>query len=270
MMSIVNTLKEALYQIPSPPVDPGMVMLSLPGPLQGATNNGETLPVLFLYLLNIFSKAVVSQFIDEAGVSPKAADPIGVVAVSVFAQGDLCWRGVSLIDILMCKMRVSCPVLFGIRGSEKTEEGRARLGWKRSESGDWVIEQIHNTRMTGLGAGYAALSLRDFTKSPHKNPYPPTMYWQTMASIVNTPPEATSSTQYTVLKALIENYEQRFMTFYGHAARAALQVALVDFPSRAPERTVAVSSLMVLGDKLKRDVGLRLKPSAAERSIRSQ
>jgi nucleoporin GLE1 len=264
MTSIVNTLKEALHRIPSAPVDPSTVMLAKPEPLEGAANNGETLPLLFLYLLNNFAKAVVAQFIDEAGVSPKAADPIGVVAVSVFAQADLCWRGASLIDILICKMRVSCPVLFGIRGSEMTEEGRARLGWKRSESGGWVHEQVHNTRMTGLGAGYAALSLRDFTKSPHKNPYPPTMYWRTIASIVGTPPEEMSSTQFTVLKAMIENNEQRFMTFYGHAARAALQVMLVDFPSRAPEKTVAVSSLMVLGDKLKRDVGLLLRPARRE------
>ncbi len=259
MRKLVDTLKEALT-IPSPPIDPGMVMLSTPAPVEGAHNNGSTLPVLFIYLLNIFSKAVLSQFIDEAGVSPKTADPIGVIA----AQADLCWRGVSLIDILICKIRVVCPVLFGVRGNEKTEEGRTRLGWWRGEGGEWVSDQIHNTRMTGLGAGYAAISLRDFSKSSNTNPYPPTKYWQSMSSIVNTPPEEASSTQYIVLKAMIENYEQRFMSFYGSAARAALQVALVDFPGRARENTVAVSSLKVLGDKLRRDVGLRLQPSSSK------
>lgn len=263
MAKITDTLKDALLTTPSPPVDPGMVMLSTPSPDDGSLNNGNTLPILFIYLLNIFSKALVSQFIDEAGVAPKIADPIGVVAVSVFAQARLCWRGVSLIDILICKMRVSCPVLFGIRGNEKTEEGRARLGWRRGEGGEWVSDQVHNARMTGLGAGFAAISLRDFTKSSNNNPFPPTMYWRAMASIVNTPPEEASSTQYIVLKAMIENYEQRFMNFYGNAARAALQVALVDFPGRALENTVAVSSLKVLGDKLGKDVGLRLKPSTA-------
>jgi nucleoporin GLE1 len=264
MSAIVGTLKDALRSTPSPPVDPGMFMLSKPAPVEGSHNNGNTLPVLFIYLLNNFSKAMVSQFIDEAGVAPKTADPIGVIAVSVFSQAELCWRGVSLIDILICKIRVVCPVLFGIRGSEKTEEGRARLGWRRGEGDEWVSDQVHSTRMTGLGAGYAAISLRDFSKSSNKNPYPPTMYWQSMASIVNTPPEETSSTQYIVLKAMIENYEKRFLGFYGSAARAALQVALVDFPGRAPENTVAVSSLKVLGDKLRRDVGLRLTPSSSK------
>lgn len=236
-------------------------MLSTPASVEGSRNNGDILPALFIYLLNIFSKALISQFVDEAGAAPKTADPIGVVAVSVFAQAELCWRGAPLIDILICKMRVACPVLFGIRGSEKTEEGRARLGWKRGDGGEWVSDQVHNTRMTGLGAGYAAISLRDFSKSSNKNPFPPTMYWRSMASIVNTPPEEASSTQYIVLKAMIENYEQRFMSFYGSAARAALQVALIDFPGRAQENTVAVTSLKVLGDKLRRDTGLRLKPS---------
>jgi nucleoporin GLE1 len=263
MRKLVDTLKEALT-IPSPPIDPSIFMLATPVPIEGVQNNGNTLPILFIFLLNIFSKAVLSQFIDEAGVSPKTADPIGVIAVSIFAQADLCWRGVSLIDILICKMRVVCPVLFGIRGNEKTEEGRERLGWWKGERGEWVSDQIHNTRMTGLGAGYAAISLRDFSKSSNTNPYPPTKYWQSMASIVNTPPEDTSSTQYVVLKAMIENYEQRFMSFYGSAARAALQVALVDFPGRAKENTVAVTSLKVLGDKLRRDVGLRLKPSSSK------
>ena len=86
-----------------------------------------------------------------------------------------------------------------------------------------------------------------------------------MSRIVNTPPEEASSTQYVVLKAMIENYEQRFMNFYGTAARAALQVALVDFPGRTTETTAAVSALKVLGDKLKRDVGLKLKPYSAKR-----
>ena len=256
---ILDTLKEALAAA-SPPMDPSIVIVSKPEPTEGAANNGDTLPILFIYLLNVFSKAIISQFIDEAGVAPKAADPIGVVAVSIFSNPAICWRGKSLIDILMAKMRVVCPVLFGIRGSEKTEEGRARLGWRKSEDGAWVIDQVHNTRMTGLGAGYAAVSLRDFSKSSKlQNPYPPVNYWMTVASILSTPPEQASSTQYMVLKALLENYEQRFMSFYGHAARAVLQVALVDFPARALENSVALSSLKVLADKLRKDVGLQLQ-----------
>jgi nucleoporin GLE1 len=236
-------------------------MISKPEPDTTGTaiNNGDTLPTLFIYLLNVLSKAIVGQFIEEAGVAPQAADPIGIITISVFSNGDFQWRNRPLIDILIAKMRVVCPVLFGIRGSEKTEEGRERIGWKK-EGGNWVGEQVHNTRMTGLGAGYAALCLRDFPKTTRlKNPWPPTHYWHSLASIVSTPPDQSSPTQFMVLKAMIENYEAMFMKFYGTAALAALRVALVDFPGRALEPNVAISSLKVLADKLERDMGLKLK-----------
>jgi nucleoporin GLE1 len=258
MAKIVAVLKES-FQVPSPGVDPSMFTIVKPGPSeQNVPNNGDQLPMLFIYLLNQFSKAVVAQFVDEAGVSPRAAEPIGIVVASIFSNPELCWRGHSMIDILMAKMRVVCPVLWGIRGSEKTEQGRARLGWKKHD-GEWVPEQLHNTRMTGLGAGYAAISLRDFSKSRFQNPWPPWHYWQSMASITSTPPSEASPTQYMVLKAMVENYEQRFFNFYGNAALAALRVALVDFPNRALEQGPACSALAVLADKLKRDKGLDLR-----------
>ncbi|OBT52143.1 hypothetical protein VE04_08816 [Pseudogymnoascus sp. 24MN13] len=254
---IHSVLLESLRGLQSPPVDPNMVTVTPRAPVDGAVNNGE-LPALFIYLMNIFAKAVVAQFIDEAGVTTKAAEPLGVVAVSIFANKDFVWRNESLIDILMCKMRVSCPVLFGLRGNEKTEEGRARLGWKK-DGGQWVSDQVHNTRMTGLGAGYAAIALRDFSKTQMKNPWSPSNYWRTLASIVDTPPEEASNTQYRVLKVIIENSEQRFLQFYGDVGRHAMFVALVVFPARALDQSVAVKALAVLGDKLRRDVGLQFK-----------
>jgi len=155
-------------------------------------------------------------------------------------------------------MRIACPVLFGFRGNDKTERGRASVGWKKEKNGRWEGEQWHYPRMTGLGAGWAAICLRDFSKSQHKNPWPTTHYWQTIASIVSTPPADMSATQFLVLKALIDNYEKRFIGFYGSAALAVLRVALVDFPSRAPDDIAAALSLKVLADKLNRDTGLQL------------
>ncbi|KAI9733492.1 MAG: hypothetical protein M1818_007240 [Claussenomyces sp. TS43310] len=251
MSKILTILKDA-HAASDYPVEPGMFIVTTPSTIHGVPSH---LPGLFIWLLNVFSKMLVKQLIDEAGVSPKAADPIGVLAVSIFAQKDLLWRESSLIDILIAKMRVVCPVLFGLRGNEKTEEGRKRLGWWKLD-GRWVEEQVHYTRMTGLGAGFAAIALRDFSKSALKNPYPPSNYWQSMASILNTPDP--SSTQYLVVKAMIENYEQRFLAFYGSFGKSAFRLALIDFPSRAPSTNVAASALKVLGDKLRRDVGLRL------------
>jgi nucleoporin GLE1 len=175
----------------------------------------------------------------------------------VFAEPDFLWRGKSLIDILLAKFRVVCPVVFGHKGNEKYEEGRRRLGWHK-EGGSWVPEQQHSDRMTGLGAGFAAISLRNFSKSKKTNPFPPRNYWTAMARIVNTPPAEISNTQAIVLKAMIQHYEQKFLDAYGSAGRAALRVALVDFPGKCPVKTPATESLQVLAQMVKKETGLAL------------
>jgi len=225
--------------------------------MDGALHNEEQLPSLFLYLLNIFSKTIINQFINECGAQPKAADPLGVIAAQVFSNENYLWRGKTLIDILMAKFRVACPVVFGYRGSEKTEQGRTRLGWRKDGAG-WAPEQQHTDRMKGLAVGYAAISLRDFSKSRNTNPWPPSKYWTSLARIVNTTPAEMSNTQCVVLRAMIETYEERFLQFYGSAAVAALRSALIDFPKKAPAKTPSTAGLEVLAQMLKRDIGLEL------------
>ena len=230
-------------------------MVSKPEPLQEALNNGDEIPILFIFLLNMFAKYAISQLINEASVNPDIADPIGVVIIQVFARASFLWRGQSLIDIFMAKMRVSCPVLFGVRGNETTEQGRADLGWlkeSKEQGAPYMSDEMHGSRMTGLAAGYAAVSLRDFSKSSLKNPWVPTHYWSTMASIVATPPNERSTTQYLVLRALIDGFEQPFLKFYGTTALAALKVALIAFPEGAsvPGSSVDAGSSAVGGVKV--------------------
>ncbi|XXH00471.1 hypothetical protein Hte_006816 [Hypoxylon texense] len=246
-------------RVPSELIDPSGFITDKREPVQGALRNDPQLPSLFLYLLNQFSKAVINQFINECGAQPKSADPIGVMTAMIFSKEAYLWRGKTLIDILMAKFRVVCPVLFGYRGSEKTDQGRVRLGWKRNKtSGGWIPEQQHTDRMKGLGAGYAAIALRNFSSSKNTNPWPPTHYWTCMARIVNTPGAEISNTQCVVLRAIIEENEDRFIQFYGSAAIAALRKALVEFPERAVDRTPGVSGLAVMAQILKRDIGLEL------------
>ncbi|KAI1821988.1 GLE1-domain-containing protein [Xylaria intraflava] len=256
--TIQALLQESLNgSIPSAMVDPSQYVTDQRGAMDGALHNEAQLPSLFLYLLNIFAKTIINQFINECGAQPKAADPLGVITAQVFSNKAYLWRGKSLVDILMAKYRVACPVLFGYRGSESTEQGRLRLGW-RKDGPDWAPEQQHIDRMKGLAVGYAAISLRDFSRSPNTNPWPPSKYWASLAGIVNTPAGEISNTQCIVLRAMIEIYEERFITFYGSAAIAALRSALVDFPNKVPTKTPGTSGLQVLAQMLKRDIGLEL------------
>ncbi|EQB52173.1 GLE1-like protein [Colletotrichum gloeosporioides Cg-14] len=257
-MNTINvTLRESLASVQSPPIDVSLYVLRNREPVEGAVHNGEQLPALFIYLLNILSKAIIGQFANEGGANTKSAEPVGIVTAQIFSNKDYHWRGVSLIDILIAKFRVACPVLFGSRGNDKTQAGRQAIGWKK-EDGNWIPEQAHNDRMTGLGAGFAAIALRDFSKASKTNPYPPTNYWRAMAQIINSPPQLISNTQYIVLKSMIDGHQQRFINFYGNAALAALRLALVEFPGKAPAGATAAQALQVLADVMRRDSGLDL------------
>lgn len=248
-------MRESL-QVQAPKVEVTLFLANPPNPLPSSDSN---LPSVLLYLLNIFAKAVVAQFIDEAGVSPRTADPIGIIGSHIFSLKDFQWQGISLIDILIAKMHVVCPVLFGIYGDESTIEGKLRLSWGREDKdGPYISEQRHNERMTGLGAGFASLALRNYEKSKLDNPYPNINYWRSLACITNVPSAEVTTTHCIVLKAMIENYEQRFLEFFGDAGLAALKVSLVEFPKRAARQNIAAKALAGLADILRRDKKLKL------------
>jgi len=255
LKKIKSCLQESLT-LPSPLVDVATFVVDKREPQPDARYNEPQMPSLFIYLLSIFSKAVISQFANECGASPKAADPIGVMAAHVFSDKDFQWRGKSLVDILIAKFRRSCPVLFGVRGSDKTPQGRTVIGW-RKDGASWMPDQMHYDKMAGLGAGFAAISLRDFSKATKENPYPSSNYWRALSMIVNTAQDQVSDTQYVVLKAMIDGHEHRFIQFFGNAGIAALRVALVEFPKKSPN-SAAAAAVQVLGQVLRDEKGLCL------------
>ena len=248
----MTTLKKALT-ISEPKTDVTLFLATPPGQVDDP--NG---PALLVYLLNIFAKAIIAQFIDEAGVKPLIADPVGTVASHIFALSDFRWNGLTLIDILIAKMHVVCPVLFGIYGSDQSPAGKQRLGWWREEKdGPFISEQRHFERMTGLGAGFAGIALKNYEKARVENPYPDHHYWQSLARVTRLPPHEITPTHFVVLKGMIENYEAKFLQFYGDAALAALRLVLIELPRKAPP-SVAAKSLGGLVDVLKRDKKLLL------------
>ncbi|KAI9691760.1 MAG: hypothetical protein M1822_007832 [Bathelium mastoideum] len=243
---IQTTLQEA-RRIPEPQVDLAKFLIDPPSGVIPESG-------IFVYLLSILSKKIIAQLAEEAGRDTKRAEPVGTMAATIFSTDSLKLGPRPLVDILLAKYHVVCPVLFGIYGNEKTKFGRKRLGWLEQDkgSGKYISENEHNDRMTGLGAGYASLSLRDFSKSQRQNPYPAYHFWRALARILNTPPAEVTTTHVVILRGMLENYIPRFVRFYGHPAYVAVKKALIQFPTYAPPGP-AVSSLQVLRDILKRD-----------------
>lgn len=260
---VQSTLQAALKDIPSPPV---AVTEYLPPHLSLLDTGTTTIPSLVLYLLSIFSKAIINAFVGECAVNSKAAEPIGTLVAQIFSMSELQFArnspsvnsgihydkfggnaptppmqptSVSLISVLMCKFHATAPVLFGISGSETTSAGKLRLGWRLDGLPDgkkvFVSENKQYDRLTGLGVGYASIALRNFSKAKARNPYPPHHYWASLAHIANTPPEQVQTSHLILLKSMLENNAvERFVLFFGAAAVAALRTAVVDFSAKLP------------------------------------
>ncbi|CCU77498.1 nucleoporin [Blumeria hordei DH14] len=223
----------------------------------GVDMNSDKLPIIFIYLIGSLCKSICAQLVSEAAVKPLAATPIGILTAKIFSDPRLHWRGKSLIDVLISKIFIACPILFGVSGDDSTEEGRVRIGWRKI-NGRFISEQAHYDRMSGIAAGYAAISLRDFSRTKWTNPYPPVNYWFALSAVVSTPDRVNSPSRFVVLKSLVEHSFPRFIQFYGDMAIAALHAALVEFPKRGAESNPAVGTLKALGTTLLRDHGLRL------------
>ena len=202
-----------------------------------------------IYLVNIFTKAVIAQLVTEAGVTPKYAEPLGIMTAQIFSNDAFLYRGHSLIDILIAKYRVMCPVLWGFYGSEHNDAGKEALGWRREEpGGPFIPRQVHEERMTGLGAGFAALSLRNFTKTKRANPFPNTHFWAAAHMILSTPPEEVQDTHLIVLTYMLRHSAARIVQFWGDYGGLMLRYAICVFPERIPRKSTAANSLKVLKD----------------------
>lgn len=164
------------------------------------------------------------------------------------------YKGTSMIDILLAKYHVLCPVLWGFYGSESNDAGKVALGWWREEpNGPFVSRQVHEERMIGLGAGFAAIGLRDFSKTTRQNPLPNTHYWKALAMIVNVPAAEVQDTHLTVLGAMLQFSAPRAVGFWGDLGLLALRHAIVTFPATLPRTSSARSSVEILRDLYARD-----------------
>jgi nucleoporin GLE1 len=228
---------------PGPMVDIRHFIISHPIPT--LSNEADArYPALLLYAFCVFTKSLLKQFEAEAaGEDGRIIQEMGLIAASLLADQKYMWNGIPMTDIVMAKYHNACPILFGLRATMDTPEGQARLGWKKIHGEDPQVSVYHQY-MTGLGCGFAALSLRQFSgKTPA---IPMAEYWRALASICNTPSENLYGGHFKVLQGLLRDYAKKFLIFYGVQARGVLRKATVDLPARAPPRAVDTANLVAV------------------------
>lgn len=235
---------EKALAYPEPTVD---IRKFIAFPPEEIANSENKVSAMLIYGLNIFAKSLVSSLLAEASIKQSHAEPIGIVAAQIFSFDIFTYKGVHMSDIIWAKYRVVCPALWGFTGNDKTEGGRRVLGWWRSaDTGSWIPEQAHMDRMTALGAGYAAMTLRNFAKSPRQNPFPNTMFWSSVHKILAIPPAELQETQIAILAALFRSSGERIIGFFGQYGLALMHYAIVDLPRKLQRDTMAVTQLSTL------------------------
>ncbi|KAJ5578016.1 uncharacterized protein N7459_006980 [Penicillium hispanicum] len=247
---------EKALAIAEPSVDVSQFIAFPPQEIAQSENKA---PALLIYGLNIFAKSLVSALVTEASINPGHAEPIGILAAQIFSMDAFMYKGIHMSDILWAKYRVVCPALWGFTGNEKTEAGRRALGWWREEAGGpFVSEQTHLDRMTALGAGYAAITLRNFGRTQRRNPFPNTMFWNSMQKILSIPPVELQDTQITLLQTMLKNSAERILGFFGQIGLVLLRRAVVDLPAALPRQSMCVNQLKLLREIYAKDKNIIL------------
>lgn len=232
-VAAIKRLRQECFDIAintqGPMIDIRPYIISQPIP-QLANESEAAYPAFLLYVWICFEKFLLKQFEKEATHDDgRVIQEVGLIAASLLGDQKYMWKGVPLTDIVLAKLHRACPPLFGVRGTMNTVEGRIRLGYMPNLTPDG-----YSQRLRGIGAGYAAMSLRTFAaKAPA---IPVSEYWRAIVSICNTPPEHLWPGHFAILNGLIRDYYKKFLQFYGVPARGVLRRATIDLPARAPER----------------------------------
>lgn len=225
---IAKILREAI-QVQQPSVDAREYIINPTTPWQEGAANFQV-SAAFIYLINCFAKKAINKFADNNNRTYNEAEVVGIVVSHVFSDPSLQFQGNSFIDILLAKYHKVCPILWGISGGD----------------------QDYN-RQGGLGAGWAALTLRDYSRvknAARKNPLPAWHYWQALANILNIPPDHRTETHCVVLNGLIAQFVPTFIKFYGQAACVVLREAVVEYPASV-KKSAASETLKVLRETIK-------------------
>jgi len=222
-------------------------------PIPPLANEAEAAyPAFLLYVWICFEKSLMKQFEKEAASEDgRTIQEIGLIAASLLSDQKYMWKGIPLSDIVLAKFHRICPPLFGIRGTMTTRQGQARLGWMPIDK-NAPTQESYSQRMRGLGAGYAAMSLRSFNgKAPA---LPMSDYWRALVSICNTPSEHLWPGHFALISGLVRDYYKKFLACYGVPARAVLRRAVVELPVRAPPACKdAAGTVSVLAEGWKKE-----------------
>lgn len=157
------------------------------------------------WLLNAISKALISQAEAEVIVKPTAALPLALLT------NDLLRRYPEFSHYLTARFVKKCCFVIGYSCSISTEEGRMRMGWKRTDD-KWEDEVKYEERIGGIMTLWSAICRGQ--NDQNLEYYNTGAEWKAVARILNTDLSIVTNVHFVILSNWWEVCAQEFYNNY--------------------------------------------------------
>ncbi|EDO16438.1 hypothetical protein Kpol_1066p2 [Vanderwaltozyma polyspora DSM 70294] len=191
----------------------------------------------YLWILNFIAKAIVSQSETEVRVKPESALPLAKLSLILMVKYS------ELKELLMARFVKKCPFVIGYTCSIDTEEGRLRMGWKRSgEDNKWEEDTTYDERMGGMMTLYAVITrlpipteyVSDMNTVVH--PLGISESWRVLARICNLDSQLITNTHFICVASWWEAAAKEFVEKYSNQGRKLLKLVGVDLVQSVQEK----------------------------------
>lgn len=205
--------------------------------IQSAQQVGE-LP--YRWLLNFVAKAVVDQAETEVTVKQTAALPLAMfveLILSAFPDFE---------QLLMARFVKKCPFIIGYTDSIGTEEGRKRMGWRRSE-GKWEDESKYDERVAGICTVWAVIAANPNVRA---DSFSSSRLWQFLSRMANRNKDSLTNAHFACVANWWEASAGAFLQVYSDQAHKLLRLAAMDWTEMvADKKYPSAARLRILGDE---------------------
>lgn len=194
----------------------------------------------YKWILNFVSKAIVAQAEAEVTVKPTAALPLARLAIHLLNSLD------GLYYFLCARFAKKCALIVGYTCSIETEEGRVRMGWKRSDQ-KWEPEVKYEERIGGIATVWSVMARLGQEKIfPF---FSMEAEWRFMARMLNTETTLIGNVHYVVFCNWWEAAAAQLAQTYGKQALKGLQLAVGDWAAYGKLKSYpAATRLIILGE----------------------
>jgi len=197
--------------------------------------------LVYQWILNFIAKAIVAQAETEVIVQPTAALPLARLALHLLQNLD------GLYYYLCARFAKKCALILGYTCAIDTEEGRTRMGWRRTDE-KWEAEVKYEERMGGIAAVWAVMARlgADQKSFPF---FSMASEWKLMARMLNTSKDLITNVHYVVFCNWWEAAAEYLVKNYGKQAIKGLQLAVGDWVSYGKLKSYpAATRLSILGE----------------------